>query len=156
LTPLTRVSIPNSCPAFGALVTNPNDPRLWQGASVGTFAQLIFGSNTPENRQRLVDEEMLDDGVFVAFSNQTATLVPNSWSTKYGACRGKSTNNEFGYTCSSGKNVFELANSIDDLWFQSSSVVGNTVFDLVRMFFACIINMNLGSRIHSSSGICSY
>lgn len=30
-----------------ALVTNPNDPRNWQGATVGTFAQLVYGANNP-------------------------------------------------------------------------------------------------------------
>ena len=31
--------------ASGAIVTDPNDPRTWQGASVGTFATLYFGSD---------------------------------------------------------------------------------------------------------------
>ena len=50
----------------GAPLTNPNDPRVWQGATIGTFAGLLFGADTLENRQRIIDDEMLDDGVFDA------------------------------------------------------------------------------------------
>ena len=50
-------------PANAAPVTDPNDPRIWQGASVGTFAALYFGSDTPANRQQVVDHQLLDDGL---------------------------------------------------------------------------------------------
>ena len=43
-----------SLPVEAALITDPNDPRTWQGASVGTFAQLFYGSNTLANRQQVV------------------------------------------------------------------------------------------------------
>jgi len=35
------------------LVTDPNDPRSWQGATVGTFAQLLLGANTPQAVRKL-------------------------------------------------------------------------------------------------------
>jgi thrombospondin type 3 repeat protein len=42
------------------LVTDPNDPRSWQGATVETFRQLL-GFPT---RQDLINAQILDDGVF--------------------------------------------------------------------------------------------
>ena len=50
--------------ALGALITDPNDPRTWQGANVGTFAQLFFGANNATTRQQVVDNSLLDDGLF--------------------------------------------------------------------------------------------
>lgn len=45
-------------------ITDPNDPRNWQGATVGTFAQLIHGADTLANRQLIVDSQLLDDGLW--------------------------------------------------------------------------------------------
>ena len=42
--------------ANAALLTDPNDPRTWQGASIGTFATLYYGSNTLANRQQVIDD----------------------------------------------------------------------------------------------------
>src|SRR3989304_10197291 len=70
------VSFPD---ANAALVIDPNDPRNWQGATVGTFAQLYYGSNTATNRQLVVDNQLLDDGIFDTTGTTPATLVPTSW-----------------------------------------------------------------------------
>lgn len=49
--------------AHAALLTDPNDPRNWQGANIGTFAQLFFDANTAATRQQVIDGNLLDDGV---------------------------------------------------------------------------------------------
>lgn len=112
-------------------MTDSNDPRNWQGATVGTFAQVFYGANTQANRDRVIAEKKLDDGVLTASLTSTATLQPTSWAQNYGACRGQSYNNYYDYTCSATQNIYELANGIDALWFQSSNRVGDTLFDLV-------------------------
>jgi len=52
-----------------ALITDANDVRSWQGATVGTFANLIYGSDTLANRQQIVADELLDDGLWTDPSN---------------------------------------------------------------------------------------
>ena len=47
-----------------ATVTDPNDARSWQGATVGTFAALIYGTDTLANRQLIVGAALLDDGLW--------------------------------------------------------------------------------------------
>lgn len=114
--------------AFAALVTDPNDPRTWQGASVGTFAQLYYGADNAANRQLVVDNQLLDDGIFNASGFTAATLLSGG-----GGCLGTSTDltgtGSYGYSCGGGA-VSTYANSIDNLWFQSDGTVGQTVFDL--------------------------
>lgn len=62
--------------AQAALVTDPDDPRSWQGATVETFRQ-AFGFST---KQDLVDAQILDDGIFVdppglSFGNYIGPVV---------------------------------------------------------------------------------
>ncbi len=55
--------------SHAALVTDPNDPRNWQGATVGTFANLLYGADTLANRQQVIDNQLLDDGLWVDPAN---------------------------------------------------------------------------------------
>ncbi len=118
-----------------ALITDPNDGRSWQGASVGTFADLYYGSNTLANRQSVVDNKLLDDGIFNSTGYAAASLMSTPWSTAAGAGRCKGTSYDttgtgnLSYGCKTAS-VFTNANGIDNLWFQSSGIVGETVFDL--------------------------
>ena len=41
-----------SSAAMAALLTDPNDARNWQGATVGTFAALYYGSGCTDDRRR--------------------------------------------------------------------------------------------------------
>lgn len=113
-----------------ALVTDPDDPRMWQGANVGTFATLYYGSNTLANRTAVVTSGLLDDGIFDPTGFTAATLIAPGGS---GGCIGKSTDStgagHFGYFCDA-TDVFTAANSIDEYWFQTSGTIGATVFDL--------------------------
>ncbi len=120
-----------------ALLTDPNDARVWQGATVGTFANLYYGSNTPANRQTVIDNELLDDGIFNPTGFTTASLLSTSWSNASGAggCKGTSHDltgtGNYAYTCTGGSgSVATYANTIDNLWFQSSGIIGDTVFDM--------------------------
>lgn len=118
--------------AHATIVTDPNDPRNWQGATVGTFAQLYFGADTPANRQQVVDQQLLDDGIFDAPGYQSASLLANAWSANPAGRGGTSADltgtGDLGYTFGT-TDLFTAANAIDNNWFQSGSAVGETVFD---------------------------
>ncbi len=113
-----------------ALLTDPNDVRSWQGATLGTFATLFYGSDTPVTRQQVVTNQLLDDGIFNPSAYLPATLLSAGGS---GGCLGTSLDltgtGSYGYSCGGGS-VSTYANAIDNLWFQTSGVVGQTVFDL--------------------------
>ncbi|HMV66748.1 MAG TPA: hypothetical protein PKA64_07850 [Myxococcota bacterium] len=51
--------------ALAAPVTDPNDPRDWQGASVETFRQLLGLATT----QDVIDLDLLDDGAFPTYAD---------------------------------------------------------------------------------------
>lgn len=111
--------------ASAALVTNAADPRNWQGATVSTFAGLYSKTN-----QQIVDSGLLDDGIFNTAGYSAATLLSAGGG---GGCLGTSFDltgtGDLGYACN-GSSVATQANGIDNLWFQTSGVVGQTVFDL--------------------------
>ncbi|MBS1145171.1 MAG: motif putative anchor domain protein [Proteobacteria bacterium] len=118
--------------ANAALIVDPNDARNWQGATVGTFAQLYYGSDTLANRQLVVTNKLLDDSYFNASGYSAATMVkynggnPNttgSYGTSFYAP------NSYGYTCCSG-NAATGGNAIDNLWIQVNNVIGASVWDL--------------------------
>ncbi|MFO0847151.1 MAG: putative Ig domain-containing protein [Gemmataceae bacterium] len=111
-------------------VTDPNDPRVWQGATVGTFAQLVYGEDTVENRQRVVDSGLLDDGLVDLTNAVPATLVDTGWRNDDHTGRSTDLTGTGDYGTDRGGTTFESANRIDDLWIQSSGVVGDTVFEL--------------------------
>ena len=114
--------------ADAMLLTDPNDPRSWQGATVGTFATLYYGSDTLANRQLVIDNKLLDDGIFDPTGYIAASLLSGG-----GGCLGTSLDStgtgSYAYACD-GVSVSANANTIDNLWFQSNSTVGATVFDL--------------------------
>jgi hypothetical protein len=119
-------------PANAVLLTDPNDPRSWQGATVGTFAQLFYGANNATTRQLVIDNGLLDDGVFSPAGYAAATLMATPWTVSGGGCVCYSTDTTGtgSYNYVSGGSLFANANSIDNYWFQSSANVGDTVFDL--------------------------
>ncbi len=113
--------------ASAAIITDPNDARNWQGATVGTFAQLYYGANNAANRQLVVDNQLLDDGIFSSSGFSAASLVSG------GSCSGASNavnGNPYNYSACLGTPIATSANSIDNQWFQTNTVVGQTVFDL--------------------------
>ena len=121
-----------------ALIINPDDPRTWQGASVGTFAQLYYGANTLANRQQVVSNQLLDDGHFDPTGFTAASLIKFNGGSPSGGVYGTSLDQPnsssvydgtYGYVCCSA-GAGTGANSIDNLWVQTSNVIGATVFDL--------------------------
>lgn len=116
----------------GALVTDPNDPRSWQGATVGTFADLYFGADTLANRQLIVNNQLLDDGLFSFAGATAATLLPGS-TFLGGDVGGRSLDTtgtgSFAYDFP-GVTGFQAGNLIDNLWVQTSGTIGATVWDL--------------------------
>ena len=114
--------------ANAALLTDPNDPRTWQGASVGTFASLFFGSNTLANRQQVIDDQLLDDGLFNPAGSTAANLISSIGNRTPGQSLDTTGTGSFAYT--SGGNIISNANSIDNFWMQTDNVIGHSVWDL--------------------------
>lgn len=76
-------------------LTNPDDARSWQGANVGTFATLLYGSNTLANRQAVIDSNLLDDGTFNTTNVGTGSYYGNNL-----GCSGLSYGGGgYGYNC---------------------------------------------------------
>ena len=120
--------------AQAALVTNPNDPRTWHGAGVGTFAALYYGSDTLANRQLVVNNQLLDDSIFSTAGYVASTLI-TSVGQYSGQGGGTSTDvtgtGGYAYTCCGpAASRFAAGNAIDNQWLQTSGVVGETVWDL--------------------------
>jgi hypothetical protein len=66
------------------LLTDPIDARSWQGATVGTFVGLYFGSDPLANPQQVIDNQLLDDGIFDLSGYIPASLISG------GSCPGTS------------------------------------------------------------------
>lgn len=125
--------------ASAALVTNPNDARTWQGATVGTFANLYYGADNATTRQQVVDNQLLDDGIFNPTGYTQGTLIqfrggsPNS--TSYSGQSADLPNvsdgwdGTYSYTTTSAT-AAAAGNTVDNQWIQVDNVVGNTVYDL--------------------------
>ncbi len=118
--------------SHGALVTDPDDARSWQGATVGTFAALYYGSDTLANRQLVVTNQLLDDGIFSTTGYVASTLITSTGD--YSGQAGCSSNDLTGvggyaYTCFT-VDKFTAANAIDEHWMQTGGTPGHTVWDL--------------------------
>ncbi len=102
--------------------------------SVGTFAQLFYGSNTLANRQQVVNNQLLDDSNFNPTGFSAATLVKSIGISSSGRSLDQpnaSDGNDGTYNYVLGGAIATAANSIDDLWVQTlSQTVGNAVWDL--------------------------
>jgi len=121
--------------ANAALITDPNDPRNWQDATVGTFAALYYGADTLANRQLVVDNHLLDDGLFNPSGYLAGSLVKYNGISAAGlggaAGRSLDLTGTGGYDYDfGGGTIPNGANGIDNLWIQQDNVVGNTVWDL--------------------------
>ena len=101
--------------------------RNWQGATVGTFAQLYFGADTPETRRRLIDGHLLDDGTIDRSGAVAATLIDAG--PGGGGFTGASYGFGYGYDYA-GVSALAAGSEVDNLWFQTSGTVGQTVFEL--------------------------
>lgn len=112
-----------------ALITNPDDPRAWQGATVGTFATLFFGSNTLANRQAVVNAGLLDDGVFNTTGFTAAPLTQCLGCVNTGRSLDLSGSGSYAYTQPGGTFAF-AGSGVDEYWVQTGNVIGNTVWDL--------------------------
>lgn len=132
---LAAVALAASLPAHAILITNPDDARVWQGATVGTFAQLFYGSNTLANRQQVVTNQLLDDGNFdpagyTAGTLTSATGVFNPGTSLDQPNVSDAYNGSYAYTCCSGT-VAAAANAVDNLWVQTlTQTPGQAVWDL--------------------------
>lgn len=128
--------------ASAALVTDPNDVRTWQGATVGTFANLYYGANNATTRGQVVTNQLLDDSNFNATGYAGASLikyngvdvVANPAYGTYGTSLdtpGLANSYDGTYTYSySGSGAVVGGNSIDQHWIQTDNVVGNTIYDM--------------------------
>jgi hypothetical protein len=113
--------------AEAATVTDPNDARNWQGATVGTFAQLFYGANTLANRQLVVDNQLLDDAVFGFAGATGATLIQGNGAT--GRSLDTTGTGSYDYAQPGGTAAF-AGSSIDEYWVQTGNVIGDFIWDL--------------------------
>ncbi len=131
---LAAASIFSAQVASAVLVTDPNDARNWQGATVGTFAALYYGSDTLANRQLVVNNQLLDDGIFDPTNFIASTLITSvgQYSTQGGGTSLDLTGTgAYDYVCcGAAATRFTAANAIDEHWMQTSGVIGETVWDL--------------------------
>ena len=113
--------------ATSALVTNPDDPRSWQGATVGTFAQLYYGSNTLANRQLVVTNQLLDDGIFNTASYVGATMIQAIGVQSTGTSLDTTGTGSFAYVarCSGCSGALDAGKGIDAHWIQTDNVIGH-------------------------------
>jgi hypothetical protein len=114
--------------ANAATVTDPNDPRVWQGATVGTFAALFYGADTPANRQLVVDNQLLDDGIFNPVGATPAPMISfNVVAT--GTSLDLTGTGSYAYV-QPGPAPAIAGGSVDEHWVQTNNVIGDNVWDL--------------------------
>lgn len=114
--------------ASAALVTDPNDARSWQGASVGTFAQLYYGSNTAVTRQQVIDNQLLDDGIFDPTGYTPSTMIQNLNGIGSGYSLDTTGTGSYGYAA--GGDPLVAGSAVDEKWVQTSGKVGDAIWDL--------------------------
>ena len=113
--------------AHASLLTDPNDPRTWQGANVGTFAALYYGADTAANRQAVIDNGLLDDGLFNFSGATAAAMIAGGGGTGISFdLTGTGSFDYGGCGCTSA----EAGSGIDNKWVQTSGTVGVNVWDL--------------------------
>lgn len=116
--------------AQAAPITDPDDARSWQGATVGTFATLFYGSNTLANRQLVVSNGLLDDGLFNTSGYLAAPLTS---CTGCVAAAGRSLDltgtGSFTYDFPGNTQTF-AASGVDEHWIQTGNGIGGAVWDL--------------------------
>jgi hypothetical protein len=61
--------------ALAALVTDPNDPRTWQGATVGNLRAALLRRGHPRQPAAVVDNHLLDDGLFSLTVSSPGPLI---------------------------------------------------------------------------------
>ena len=116
--------------AQAALITDPNDARSWQGATVGTFAGLYYGSDTLANRQLVVDNKLLDDGIFNSAGFVGAAMIQATGVTSSGRSTDTTGTGSYGYFQPSPLGIIGAGSAIDADWVQTDNVVGHAVWDL--------------------------
>lgn len=128
--------------AHATLLTDKDDPRSWQGANVGTFAQLYHGANDATTRQQVIDDHLLDDGNFDSTGYTTGHLIrfngidvvanpgAGSSGTSFDQPNSSDANDgTYNYATGTG-NAVQGANAVDNNWVQTDNIIGNTIWDL--------------------------
>ncbi len=128
--------------SHAALVTDPDDARSWQGATVGTFAALYYGSDTLANRQLVVSNQLLDDSHFNPAGFAAAQFIKyngvdlgaNPGFGSYGTSLDQPNVNDandgtYNYTFV-GSGAAVGGSSVDQHWVQTDNTVGNSIWDL--------------------------
>ncbi len=112
--------------SHASLLTDPNDPRNWQGASVGTFAQLIYGADTLVNRQQVIDNKLLDDSIFDPTGFSAAKMISGAFNS--GVSTDLTGTGSYDYF-TDGVGL-PHGDTIDNTWVQTGGTVGQSVWDL--------------------------
>lgn len=118
--------------AQAALVTDPDDLRVWQGATVGTFAQLYYGANTAATRQQVIDNKLLDDGIFDPTGSTAAPLIQANGVNSTGVSfdTDGTTPDPYAYGNINVHSATTAGSAVDNIWLQTSNVLGDAIWDL--------------------------
>lgn len=120
--------------ALAGPVTDPSDPRNWQGATVGTFAQLIYGANNATTRQQVINNQLLDDGLFNTSGFAAAPLIQCNGCTTAPTQAGKSLDvsgtGSYAYSYPSDQDRAFGGSHVDQYWIQTGNLIGGAVWDL--------------------------
>lgn len=112
--------------ATAALITDPSDPRSWQGATVSTFATLYSLTN-----QQVIDNQMLDDSIFDTTGYATAAMIQATGVQGVGASFGTAAGPDpYAYGGCGGCTALEAGSGIDAQWVQTDGIVGHAIWDL--------------------------
>jgi hypothetical protein len=112
------------------LITDPNDPRSWQGANVGTFATLYYGSDTLANRQLVINNKLLDDGIFNSAGYTGAAMIQANGVSASGTSTDLTGTGDYGYFMPSPLGIIGAGSAIDNHWVQTGSGIGDAIWDL--------------------------
>lgn len=119
--------------ASATLLTNPSDPRTWQGATINTFAGLFAQTNA-----QIIANNLLDDGNFDPTGYVAGSLIQYNGGLPTLGASGTSLdlpNNAsvndatYNYVVSANNPAF-AANAIDQHWIQTNNTIGATIWDL--------------------------
>jgi hypothetical protein len=97
--------------AHAALLTNPNDPRTWQGASVSTFANLFGITN-----QEVINRGLLDDSHFDITQGSPAAMITAPNSNQLCGYQVPTQGDPYNYVVGQGCTAQSGGNAIDNFW----------------------------------------
>ena len=115
-------------------VSDPHDSRQWLGATVGTFAELIFGEDNVHNRQQIVDNDYLDTSFYPTGNGEIAKSFVCVDCGVVHEVLDKNGQGGLGYTLRPDISAAAAVEALDELSVPTGSTIGGAVWDLQSEF----------------------